>query len=45
MVLCGGTATFLKRKAALVLDEGNYSGHNLGITIDQLVAVKVKLEV
>jgi hypothetical protein len=31
VILFGGTAMFLKRKAALVLDEGTYTGHNLGI--------------
>ncbi|KAF3333131.1 hypothetical protein FCM35_KLT00822 [Carex littledalei] len=31
VILYGGTACFLKRKAALVLDEGNYAGHNLGL--------------
>ncbi|KAF3333178.1 hypothetical protein FCM35_KLT00869 [Carex littledalei] len=31
VILYGGTACFLKRKAALVLDEGNYTGHNLGL--------------
>ncbi|KAJ4781906.1 Pericentriolar material 1 protein [Rhynchospora pubera] len=31
VILYGGTACFLKRKAVLVLDEGNYAGHNLGL--------------
>lgn len=31
VILYGGTAFFLKRKAAVVLDEGNYGGRNLGL--------------
>lgn len=31
VILYGGTAFFLKRKAAAVLDDGNYGGRNLGL--------------
>lgn len=31
VILYGGTSNFLKRKAAAILDEGNYAGHNLGL--------------
>ncbi|XP_074568710.1 uncharacterized protein LOC141825223 [Curcuma longa] len=31
VILYGGTAYFLRRKAAVILDEGNYAGHNLGL--------------
>ncbi|PKA48310.1 hypothetical protein AXF42_Ash021215 [Apostasia shenzhenica] len=31
VILYGGTAFFLRRKAALVLDEGRYGGRNLGL--------------
>ncbi|KAF5748250.1 hypothetical protein HS088_TW04G00202 [Tripterygium wilfordii] len=31
VVLYGGTAFFLRRRAAAILDEGNFSGRNLGV--------------
>ncbi|CAL9099705.1 hypothetical protein MUK42_14630 [Musa troglodytarum] len=31
VILYGGTAYFLRRKAAVILDEGDYAGHNLGL--------------
>ncbi|WOL02183.1 hypothetical protein Cni_G10902 [Canna indica] len=31
VILYGGTAFFLRRKAAVILDEGDYAGHNLGL--------------
>ncbi|KAJ8478976.1 hypothetical protein OPV22_022703 [Ensete ventricosum] len=31
VILYGGTAFFLRRKAAVILDEGDYNGHNLGL--------------
>ncbi|XP_068648891.1 uncharacterized protein [Aristolochia californica] len=31
VILYGGTAFFLRRKAAVILDEGDYAGRNLGL--------------
>lgn len=31
VILYGATAIFLRRKAAIILDEGNFSGRNLGL--------------
>lgn len=31
MILYGGTAFFLRRKAAVILDESDFSGRNLGV--------------
>uniref|UniRef100_A0A803NC12 Uncharacterized protein n=1 Tax=Chenopodium quinoa TaxID=63459 RepID=A0A803NC12_CHEQI len=31
VILLGATAIFLRRKAATILDEGNFSGRNLGL--------------
>jgi len=31
VILHGGTAVFLRRKAAIILDEGSFSGRNLGL--------------
>lgn len=31
IILYGGTAYILRRKAAVILDEGNYASHNLGL--------------
>ncbi|XP_072961271.1 uncharacterized protein [Typha angustifolia] len=31
VILYGGTAFFLRRKAAVILDEGNFAGRNLGL--------------
>ncbi|CAL9198805.1 uncharacterized protein LOC135650669 [Musa acuminata AAA Group] len=31
VILYGGTAFFLRRKAVVILDEGDYAGHNLGL--------------
>ena len=39
-ILYGGTAFFLRRKAAVVLDEGDYATHNVGLEM-----LESKLEV
>jgi len=39
-ILYGGTAFFLRRKAAVVLDEGDYTTHNVGLEM-----LESKLEV
>lgn len=44
-VLYGGTAFFLRRKAALILDEGNFSGRNLGLEMLETTPLEVTPEV
>jgi len=36
VVLYGGTAFFLRRKAVTILDEGNFSGRSLGLEMNPL---------
>lgn len=48
VILHGGTAFFLRRKAAVVLDEGNFSGRNLGLEMleaPQVVTPKMERSV
>lgn len=44
-VLYGGTAFFLRRKAALILDEGSFSGRNLGLEMLETTPLEVTPEV
>ncbi|KAI5403327.1 uncharacterized protein LOC127084847 [Lathyrus oleraceus] len=44
-VLYGGTAFFLRRKAAVILDEGNFSGRNLGLEMLEANPLEVTPEV
>ncbi|QCE16093.1 uncharacterized protein LOC114195993 [Vigna unguiculata] len=45
VVLYGGTAFFLRRKAATILDEGNLSGRNLGLEMLETNPLEVTPEV
>lgn len=45
VVLYGGTAFFLRRKAALILDEGSFSGRNLGLEMLETTPLEVTPEV
>ena len=45
VVLYGGTAFFLRRKAATILDEGNFSGRNLGLEMLEASPLEVTPEV
>lgn len=44
-VLYGGTAFFLRRKAALILDEGSFSGRNPGLEMLETTPLEVTPEV
>lgn len=45
VVLYAGTAFFLRRKAATILDEGNFSGRNLGLEMLEANPLEVTPEV
>lgn len=45
VVLYGGTAFFLRRKAAVILDEVNFSGRNLGLEMLETNPLEVTPEV
>ncbi|XAR69306.1 hypothetical protein NMG60_11000845 [Bertholletia excelsa] len=45
VILYGGTAFFLRRKAALVLDESNFSGRNLGLEMLEANPMEITPEV
>ncbi|XP_027355794.1 uncharacterized protein LOC113865445 [Abrus precatorius] len=45
VILYGGTAFFLRRKAATILDEGNFSGRNLGLEMLEANPLEVTPEV
>ncbi|TKY74576.1 hypothetical protein E2542_SST03339 [Spatholobus suberectus] len=45
VVLYGGTAFFLRRKAATILDEGNFNGRNLGLEMLEANPLDVTPEV
>ncbi|PSR91252.1 Histone-lysine N-methyltransferase, H3 lysine-79 specific protein [Actinidia chinensis var. chinensis] len=45
VILYGGTAFFLRRKAAVVLDETNFSGRNLGLEMLEAHPVELTPEV
>lgn len=45
VILYGGTAFFLRRKAAAVLDESDFAGHNLGVEMLEAHPLEVTPEV
>lgn len=45
VILYGGTAFFLRRKAAVVLDESNFTGQNLGVEMLEAHPLEVTPEV
>lgn len=45
VILYGGTAFFLRRKAAVVLDESNFTGQNLGVEMLEAYPLEVTPEV
>lgn len=45
VILYGATAFFLRRKAAIVLDEGNFGGRNLGVEMLEATPLDVMPEV
>lgn len=45
VILYGGTSFFLRRRAAVILDEGNFSGRNLGLEMLEANPVEVTPEV
>ncbi|KAJ7958582.1 Eukaryotic translation initiation factor 3 subunit L [Quillaja saponaria] len=45
VILYGGTAFFLRRKAAVILDEGDFSGRNLGLEMLEANPLEVTPEV
>nr|GLL16903.1 uncharacterized protein LOC109190987 isoform X1 [Ipomoea trifida] len=44
VILYGGTAFFLRRKAAVILDESDFTGHNLGVEMLEANPVEVTPE-
>lgn len=45
VILYGGTAFFLRRRAAVILDESNFSGRNIGVEMLEANPVEVNPEV
>lgn len=45
VILYGGTAFFLRRKAAVILDEGDFGGRNVGLEMLEAGALEVTPEV
>ncbi|XP_043705656.1 uncharacterized protein LOC122655531 [Telopea speciosissima] len=45
VVLYGGTAFFLRRKAAVILDGGNFAGRNLGLEMSEAAPLDVTPDV